>query len=112
MPTPRTLALALILAAAPSTAFAQAPPPQPSPALNPVAREADQLFREGREALEKGDLPRAADRFEHSQELDPSPGTLLNLAQVYEHLGKLVKALDLFEHARKQLPETDDRYPV
>jgi hypothetical protein len=23
-----------------------------------------------------------------------------------------VKALDLFEHARKQLPETDDRYPV
>jgi hypothetical protein len=113
MPTPhRTLAVALILAAAPATALAQAPPPQAPAALNPVAREADQLFQEGRAALKKGDLPRAADRFERSQELDPSPGTLLNLAEVYEHLGKLVKALDLFEHARKQLPDTDDRYPV
>ncbi len=122
MPTSRTLALALILAAAPtmaiapSTAHAQQPPPgsppPPAPVLNPVAREADQLFQQGREAFARGDLPRAADRFEHSQELDPSPGTLLNLAEVYEQLGKLVKALELFELAKKQLPETDDRYPV
>jgi hypothetical protein len=108
MSTRRSLALAILLAALPSTALAQQQPP----ALNPVAKEADQLFQEGREALKKGDLPRAADRFEKSQELDPSPGTLLNLANVYEQLGKLVKALDLYEHARKQLPETDDRYPV
>jgi hypothetical protein len=108
MPPLRTAALALVLTALPSTTRAQ----QPAAPLNPVAREADGLFQEGREALKAGDLPRAADRFEKSQELDPSPGTMLNLASVYEQQGKLVKALELFEHARKKLPDTDDRYPA
>lgn len=44
--------------------------------------------------------------------LDPSPGTLLNLAKVEEQLGKVASASAHFQLALKQLPESDDRYPV
>jgi len=41
----------------------------------------------------------ACSLFERSQGLDPSPGTLLNLADCQEHRGELLEALSTFEQA-------------
>jgi hypothetical protein len=89
-----------------------AQPAQPTPTLDPVAREAQQLFMDGRDAVKRGELPLALEKFQRSYELHPTQGTLLNLGAVNEQLGKLVKALEHFELAKKQLAESDDRYPV
>ncbi len=50
----------------------------------PASSEADRLFREGRELMEKGALDEACPRFAQSQALDPNTATLLNLAHCYE----------------------------
>src|SRR4051812_33839736 len=80
--------------------------------LDPVAQEAQQSFAAGREAVKKGELGRAVELFKHSQELKPTPGTLLNLASVEEQLGKLTAALMHFKLALTELPAGDDRLPV
>jgi hypothetical protein len=97
------IAIAVLLA---STAAAQ------EPQLDPIAKEAQALFLAGREAVKRGDLLIAQEKFLRSLELSPTQGTLLNLAAVDEQLGKLVNALECFELAKKRLLETDDRYPV
>ena len=97
--------VAVIVAGAP----ARAQEPQ---TLDPASQEAQQLFLQGREAVKKGDLATAAGLFERSQMLHATPGTLLNLANVEEQRGKLVKALVHFEAALKSLAENDERYPI
>jgi len=72
---------------------------------------ADALFREGRAALARGDYPDAYAKLSESQRLEPSPGTLINLALAEEKLGRLTAA---WEHARAALDAlsaTDDRRP-
>ena len=61
--------------AAPLTAHAQT-------GGNKVAAEA--LFEEGRRLMSEGKAADACPKFVDSQRLDPSPGTLLNLASCYE----------------------------
>jgi hypothetical protein len=56
----------------------------------PAAAEA--LFREGRTLLEKGDLAAACPKLEQSQKLDPSSGTMLNLALCHEKEGRIATA--------------------
>jgi hypothetical protein len=106
------IGLAVMLLAA--TAAAQQPPAEEPPPekLDPVAQEAEHLFLEGREAVKKGELGRAAGLFLRSQELHPTVGTLLNLANVEEQLGKISRAVVHYELAMKELPENDDRGPV
>jgi hypothetical protein len=65
-------------------ALAQAP-------ASPSVR-ADQLFREGKEALEAGHFAEACPKLAESQELDPGTGTLLALALCHEGLGATATA--------------------
>ncbi|HEU4410039.1 MAG TPA: hypothetical protein VFS43_32590 [Polyangiaceae bacterium] len=79
----RHAALALLAGAALSAAPGAA-------RANPAAAEA--LFKEGRRLLKAGQLDEACPKFAESQRLDPSSGTLLNLADCHERQGKVASA--------------------
>lgn len=95
----RALGIVLLLMASASTATAG-------------SSEADRLFEEGRVAVKAGDYATGLARFEASQKLDPAPGTLLNIAECEEKLGKLVVAWTHFQQIIQQLPPKDERVPV
>jgi tetratricopeptide (TPR) repeat protein len=78
--------------------------------LSPAAAEA--LFREGREAMKQGNLAVACPKLAESQRLDPSHGTLLNLAMCEEASGKLALAWAHFRELVDTLPPADDRVAV
>ncbi|HWO09902.1 MAG TPA: tetratricopeptide repeat protein, partial [Polyangiaceae bacterium] len=59
----------------------------------------DQLFREARAQLEQGRYQEACRLFERSFEIDPSPGTLLNLGNCHEQAGDLARAYTTFDRA-------------
>lgn len=101
----RIVALSFVLAAAlPAAARAQP--------LDPVAQEAQQQFMLGREAMKHGELGRAVNLFKRSQELHPTPGTLLNLASCEQQLGKVASALEHYQTAAKQLADDPERLRV
>ncbi len=83
-------AIALAASAAAPGAFAQSAPPQ---------TQADALFSEGRELLEKGRYAEACAKLAKSEELAPAVGTLLNLAYCWEQAGRLKSALDAYSQA-------------
>ena len=70
---------------------------------------AETLFRQGRAAVEGGDLATACSKFSQSYRLDPAPGTLLNLADCEERRGQLANAWQHFIALRDTLAPTDDR---
>jgi hypothetical protein len=85
--------------------------PQPSRAhpSRSTVEQADAAFAQGRALLEGGRYREACDRFELSQQLDPSPGTQLNLGSCRELEGDLVQALATFEQALDGAREARDR---
>jgi len=88
----------------PVGANAQTPPTVPSgPSSSPAASppQADALFAEGRELLERGKYFEACAKLSRSEELAPAVGTLLNLAYCYEQLGKLRSAMDAYLEAER-----------
>jgi hypothetical protein len=56
------------------------------------AAAADQLYKEARALAKKGDYASACPKFEASYKLDRALGTLLNLADCHEHVGKVASA--------------------
>jgi len=70
---------------------------------------ASALFREGRDALKRGAYAEACARFEESQRLDPSLGTLLNLSVCEEHQGHLLRAQAWLEEFLDSSEPSDDR---
>jgi hypothetical protein len=57
------------------------------------------LFREGRALVASGKTAEACVKFEESQRLDPSGGTILNLALCHEMLGLLARSWSEFNEA-------------
>jgi tetratricopeptide (TPR) repeat protein len=62
---------------------------------------AERLFREGRDLLLIEQYEAASKKFAESQALDPSSGTLLNLAHCHEQLGRYASAWDEFMQAAR-----------
>lgn len=58
------------------------------------------LFKEGRALIATGQIPQACQKFAESQRLDPSGGTLLNLARCHEQEGRLASAWSEFKAAQ------------
>ncbi|HSO36001.1 MAG TPA: hypothetical protein VLT33_25915 [Labilithrix sp.] len=61
--------------------------------------EAERVFREARASYDAHDYATACPRFAESQRLEPAAGTLLNLADCYEHMGLLASALTTYKEA-------------
>lgn len=83
---PRSLFLALFctllsFVIAPATASAQGD-----------AAAAEQLYKEGKALAKKGDFAAACPKFEASYKLDKGLGTLVNLADCHERIGKIASA--------------------
>ena len=64
---------------------------------NPVAAQA--LYDEARQLVAAGKFEQACPKFKASYDLEPGGGTLLNLADCYEHQGKTALAYTTFKDA-------------
>jgi hypothetical protein len=60
---------------------------------------AEALFDAGRALVSQGNFAEACPKFEGSQRLDPGVGTMLYLADCYEHLGRTASAWAEFREA-------------
>jgi hypothetical protein len=70
---------------------------------------AEILYQEGRRAAQAKDWALACRKFKESQELEPAPGTLLNLADCEENRGALRDARAHFESAAQLFKSGDER---
>lgn len=70
---------------------------------------ADALFKEGREALEKGDYETACSKLAESNRLERAVGTLISLAQCEEKLGQLAGARQHWQEAAAFADALEDR---
>jgi hypothetical protein len=68
-----------------------------APPRDKVAAEA--LFEEGRRLVGEGKLEDACPKFAESERLDPSPSTLLNLANCWEKVGRRATAWATYKEA-------------
>lgn len=68
----------------------------PREAIAADAAAAETLFNEARALVVRGDYDKACPKLEESQRLDAGMGTLFNLADCYEHVGKSASAWAAF----------------
>ncbi len=81
-----------------------------SPALAQTTdQRAEQLFREGRDAIDRSDYATGCAKFAESLRLTQRPGPLLNLANCEEHQGRFVSALAHWTDGIALLPPSDER---
>jgi len=76
------------------------------------AAAAETLFRQGREAADQGDYATACAKFKESNRLDPAVGTVFNIADCEERLGRLATSWTLFQEVTQRLPPSDERYAI
>lgn len=57
------------------------------------------LFQEAKKLVGAGDYEHACPKFAEAQRLSPTTGTLLNLGDCYEHVGKMASAWGAFKRA-------------
>jgi hypothetical protein len=98
------LALTLALAA---VAGGAGPARAQAPARDAVVGEA--AFRDGRRLLKAGQVAAACERFGDSMRADPAPGTLANLADCEERLGRVASAWRHWQQAAAQMAAADPR---
>jgi hypothetical protein len=81
------------------------------PAARAQSPEAEALFRDGRTLIKGGKLAAGCDKLAASERLETSVGTLLNLGDCREKLGKLASAWAAFRKAEALARRTggDDR---
>lgn len=100
----RTWLLALTLSlSAPQSALAQ---PEDTHAA------AEDLFRQGREALSRKDYKGALELFNKAQGIEPGRGKLINIALCEEELGQLTEAAQHFQEVLPQLTPDDERLEI
>jgi hypothetical protein len=97
--------------------FVEAPPdpaPPPSSERPPVTEPSDaqreaakQLFQDGVQAYEAGDLVTAVEKFREAYLLAPLPAMLFNIARAQEQLGDTIGACESYRAAHAD-PEADD----
>jgi hypothetical protein len=83
-------ALVAVLLAVASPAWAEGPTDQAAGAA---------LFQEAKQLAGAGDFAQACPKFAEAQRLFPTAGTLLNLGNCYEKLGKIASAWGAFKEA-------------
>ncbi|HVY29902.1 MAG TPA: hypothetical protein VHB79_25255 [Polyangiaceae bacterium] len=71
-----------------------------------------QLFDEGRDALQRGELDIACAKFQESNRLDAAIGTTFNLANCEEQRGRLATAWVLFRQVAGRMKPDDPRLAV
>jgi hypothetical protein len=76
---------------------------RPGVALADDGAIAQELFRSGREAMERADFAVACAKFEESHRLQPAPGTLINLGECSEKLGRYAAAWRAYSEAADRL---------
>ncbi|WP_437709801.1 preprotein translocase subunit TatA [Sorangium sp. So ce448] len=79
---------------------------------NDPKAQAQELFEQGRAAVEAQDCARAIPLFRRSQAAYPSRGTLLNLAQCEADLGRVASAWQHFKELLTQLTPGDPRLAI
>jgi len=93
-----------------SAVLSFAGPSQAQERRDPAA--ADELFRQGRTAAEQRDYLTACAKFRESNRLDAAVGTLFNIADCEEKLGRLATSWTLFQEVAQRLPFDDDRHAI
>ena len=73
---------------------------------------AEELFRQGRAASQKQDFSTACAKFRESNRLDPAVGTVFNIADCEEKLGRLATSWTLFQEVVQRLPNDDERRTI
>jgi hypothetical protein len=101
LPAGLVVGLLISLVAAPSFA---APP-------SSDGASAQLFFERGREAADKGEATSAGNNFEESLRLEIAVGTLFNLAQCEEKLGRLASAWQHLREGIGRLEPSDPRVP-
>jgi hypothetical protein len=79
-------------------------------ARDPAA--AEELFRQGRAASQRKDFTNACAKFRESNRLDPAVGTVFNIADCEEKLGRLATSWTLFQEVVQRLPSDDERRTI
>jgi hypothetical protein len=98
-----------LLMAMPRASAAQ--PAQPQPAAQPSAADlesARELFKEGREARQAGDLRRAIDRFKAAHAYGQTPVTALELGRTQMQAGDLIEAREVLLSVARMKVQPDE----
>jgi hypothetical protein len=106
-PEPIAAAIVALAALTGHPARAEARDPARAEARDPAAAEA--LFREGRRLVKERQYLPACAKLAESYRLDPAAGTLLNLADCEERLGRTASAWEHFRTGADELANNDPR---